>query len=387
MLTLLVFAVVLMGAVLLSSLAERSVLSTAVLFLAAGFACGPAALNLVNIVPAGLVITRFVELALFSVLFTDGMNMTTRRLREVWRLPGRALLIGLPFTLLLVAAMARALTDLNWTETLLLGAALSPTDPVFAGAIIGAPKVPRRLRELLNVESGLNDGLALPLVVGLLSISGPSGGSFGEAVLQALLGVAIGIAVPVAAVRLNRTRLFGVSQAYAPIGAFAVGLLVLSIASLTEANVFLAAFTAGMTLATIAPAAHEAFEPLGEPVSEMLKLSTLLLFGASMSMALWTSLGVSASLFVVFVLLIARPAAIALSLLRTELSTRETIAAAWFGPKGFASVFFAFLILHADIPRAHDIFQLVAAVVTVSIVAHSSTDVLVARWFSTPAPS
>jgi NhaP-type Na+/H+ or K+/H+ antiporter len=96
---------------------------------------------------------------------------------------------------------------------------------------------------------------------------------------------------------------------------------------------------------------------------------------------------VAATLFVVFVLVIARPVAIAISLLRTELSTRETIAAAWFGPKGFASVFFAFLILHADIPSGGEIFQLIAAVVTVSIVAHSSTDVLVARWFSTPAHS
>jgi sodium/hydrogen antiporter len=104
-------------------------------------------------------------------------------------------------------------------------------------------------------------------------------------------------------------------------------------------------------------------------------------------MTLWSSLGGGAAVFVVLVLLIARPAAIAVSLLRTDLSMRETIAAAWFGPKGFASVFFAFLILHSDIPSANELFQLVAVVATASIVAHSSTDVLVARWFSAPAQS
>jgi NhaP-type Na+/H+ or K+/H+ antiporter len=381
MVVVLVFAIVLLLAVLLSALAKRSVLSTAVVFLAAGVLCGPGVLGLIPTEPHNDLIVRFAELALFSILFTDAMHLTIGRLRDVWRLPGRALLIGLPITLVLIAVLARTITGLNWPEAWLVGAALSPTDPVFSAALIGAQRVPRRLRELLNVESGLNDGLALPLVIGLLSVNGSESASFGAAASEAALGVAVGTIVAWAAVRLNRTAVFGVSEEYAPIGVFAVGLLVFSITSLIHANEFLAAFAAGVTLSSTADQAQKAFRPFGEPLSEILKLAALLLFAALISPQLLGSLGLGEYLFAILVLIAARPLAIFLSLLGTDMSARETIAAGWFGPKGFASVFFGLLILSSGVAEADRIFHLVALVIAASIVAHSSTDVFVARWF------
>lgn len=136
------------------------------------------------------------QLALFSVLFTDGMKVGWSDLRSAWRLPGRALVLGLPLTLIVTALLARYIAGLPWLQCFLIGAVLAPTDPVFAAAIVGRKEVPGRLRHLLNVESGLNDGLALPLVLVLLGVGG--GTDVGVTVLaeEIVLGLLVGVFVP-----------------------------------------------------------------------------------------------------------------------------------------------------------------------------------------------
>ena len=146
-------------------------LSTAVLFLIVGFALGPTATGVLQISSDSPEVSVIAELALFVVLFTDGMKSGWQDLRSAWRLPGRALGWGLPLTLVITALLAHYLVGLGWAESFLVGAILAPTDPVFAAALVGNHRVPRRLRHLLNVESGVNDGLALPFVVLFLAIS------------------------------------------------------------------------------------------------------------------------------------------------------------------------------------------------------------------------
>ena len=151
-------------AVLVSALAKRTILSTAVLFLVAGFVLGPDTTGVLDVRADSPIVGTLAELALFAVLFTDGMRVGWADLRSAWRLPGRALGWGLPLTLLVTAVAAHYVAGLGWAESLLIGAILAPTDPVFASALVGNDKVPARLRHLLNVESGVNDGLALPFV-------------------------------------------------------------------------------------------------------------------------------------------------------------------------------------------------------------------------------
>jgi sodium/hydrogen antiporter len=127
--------------------------------------------DLLTIRPEDPLTIRLAELALFAVLFTDGMRVGVRDLAYAWRLPGRALILGLPMTLLLTAVLAHFVAGLPWAASFLVGAVLSPTDPVFASALVGREEVPLRLRRLLNVESGVNDGLALPIVVILLAVA------------------------------------------------------------------------------------------------------------------------------------------------------------------------------------------------------------------------
>jgi NhaP-type Na+/H+ or K+/H+ antiporter len=379
---LLAFAAVLLMAVLLSSLAHRTILSTAALFLVAGFVLGDGVTGAVSLAPDDAVVGTLAELALFAVLFSDGMRVGWADLRSAWRLPGRALGWGLPLTLLVTALLARYVVGLGWAESLLIGALLAPTDPVFAAALVGNERVPPRLRHLLNVESGVNDGLALPFVVVFLAIAaGSEDLHLGELGLELVVGIAIGVLVPWAAILLERTRFFSASTAYEPLNAIAIGLLVLALGKATHGNLFLAAFAAGITVATFGERQRESFERFGELIAEILKLAALLVFGVLITPGFLGEIGWRGWLFAVFALMAARPLAIWVAFLRSRLSGREQAAVMWFGPKGFASVVYALLVLESGIPAADQIFHLAAGTIVISILAHSSTDIVVARWF------
>lgn len=313
---LLTFAIVLLAAVLVSALANRTVLSTAVLFLVAGFLVGEGVLDLVPLRPEDPVVELTAELALFAVLFTHGMKVGFRDLRAAWRLPGRALGIGLPLVMVLTALLGHYVVGLPWVESFLLGAILAPTDPVFASALVGNDKVPGRLRHLLN--------------------------------------------------------------------AFAIGLIVYAVTVTVDGNLFLAAFAAGVTVASFGPAQRESFEHFGELIAELRKLLALLMFGALISPQFLGEIPWQGWVFAVLAIVVARPLSLVPSFVGTPLTVREQLAAMWFGPKGFASVVYGLIVLGSGIAHADEIFHLVALTIVLSILAHSSTDVVVARAFDQP---
>ncbi len=379
---LLAFAVVLLAGVLISGLAHRSVLSTAVLFLVAGFLLGDGMLGVVHLRPRDQLVSTLAELALFSVLFTDGQRVGLNDLRSAWRLPGRALVLGMPLTFLVTALLAVGVAGLPWPEALLVAAVLAPTDPVFAAAIVGREEVPGRLRHLLNVESGLNDGLALPVVLVLLTVVGGPDVEYAALAGELGLGVAIGVLVPLIATVLLRSRFTATTSVYESLTSVSVGLIVLSLAELTHANLFLAAFAAGITIATAAPELRDSFHEFGELATELLKLVAIMVFGALISPQFLGEVPASGYLFALLALVVARPVAIALSFLGSRLPWPEQAAVAWFGPKGFASVVYGLIVLDSDALRADEMFHLVAIAVVLSILAHSSTDVPIAHYFA-----
>lgn len=383
MTVLLVFAAVLLAAVLLSDLAQRSVLSTAVLFLVAGFVLGP---SVVGILPAGGanndLVLQLAELALFTVLLTDGMRVGARQLASAWRLPGRALLLGMPLVFLLTTAAAWAIAGLGLVEAALLGAVLAPTDPVFASAIVGREEVPARLRHLLNVESGINDGLALPVVLVLLSVLGGEDTSAAFLVSELAGGVAIGVVVPLVAVKLEKSRWLAAKEGHRVLLVVAAGLLVFALCRTFHANLFLGGFAAGITLATVSPEFAAAFHDLGEMAAELLKLLALLVFGASISPEFLAEIPWTGYLFALITLLAIRPVALQAALARSVLTRPERLVAGWFGPKGFASVVYGLLVVESAVEASNEIFHLTALVIVASMIAHSSTDVAVASWFS-----
>jgi len=379
---LLSFAAVLLLAVLVSALAHRTILSTAALFLVAGFLLGPQTTGVLDVQADSSIVNTLAELALFAVLFTDGMRVGWQDLRSAWRLPGRALGWGLPLTLLITAVLAHYVAGLGWAESLLIGAVLAPTDPVFAAALVGNEKVPYRLRHLLNVESGINDGLALPFVILFLAIATGSGDlHLDELATELAVGLVIGVAVPALAIALERTRWFSASALYAPLNGVAIGLLVLALGQATHGNLFLAAFAAGSTIATFGPRQRAAFEHFGESVSELLKLAALLVFGALISIEFLGEISWPGWVFAVLAIFLARPVALAIAFIRSGLAPREQAAAMWFGPKGFASVVYGLIVLKSGIDAADEVFHLVALTIVISILLHSSTDVVIANAF------
>ncbi|NGO70901.1 cation:proton antiporter [Streptomyces boncukensis] len=386
-----VFGVALLVAVLLSGLAARTVLSTSLLFLVGGALVSDGFLGLIHITPDSGIVSTTADLALFAVLFTDGMHVSFPALRANWKNPARALGLGMPLAFAGMALVAHFVAGLDWTTALLVGAVLAPTDPVFASAIVGRQEVPAKLRQLLNVESGINDGLALPVVLVFIAAAGPTAGhvdaDLGSISTELALGLAFGVLVPLIVIGLTRLRGIGAEPKLQPLLPLAIGVILYASCHLTHANPYLAAFSAGAVLTAVSPEAERAFQPLGVALAELAKFAALLVFGALLTPSLFGDLSFGGYVAVVLAIVLIRPASLLLSLIGTRFSRKERLVGAWFGPKGFASVVYGLLVLQAGIPQGDEAFTLIAVCVALSIVLHSSTDVPIARAFDVQEPS
>jgi sodium/hydrogen antiporter len=383
---LLVFGTGLLLAVLMSSLASRSPLSTSAVFLVVGLVAGPMVLDVVDL--PDHVVERFAEVALFTILFTDGQHAPWRTVRAHWGPPARALLIGMPLTFALVTVVAHWVAGVPWPAAVVLGAVLAPTDPVFASALVGRDDVPRRVRDLLNIESGLNDGLALPAVLILVSLGGgqPEGWSTEPWTLlgELVLGVVLGVTLPTLVWLVIRIPGVGSVETLRPLGPLAIAVLLFATCELLEANSFLAAFVGGSVIATLAPAVSESFRGTGEIVSEVVKGAALIAFASLLDRETFAGAGWTGWVAAALVLIVTRPLPILLVLAGTTLSPRERISVAWFGPKGFASVAYAVIVGFSGMPGSQAVLDVAAVTVLLSIIAHSSTDVAVAGWLQAP---
>src|SRR2546421_3108818 len=196
--TLLVFGALLALGALTSGIAKRSFLSLTPMFVLTGFVLGQGGLGVLHFHARSPFITDLATVALIVILFRDGLEVDAELLQTHWHLPLRKLVLAMPLTLGIVAIAAKALTNLGWLECLLLGALLSPTDPVLSSSVVTNPRVPQVIRHSLNLESGLNDGLALPAVLAFAAAVTIGGGHFvwWRFVLEDLtIGFATGIVV------------------------------------------------------------------------------------------------------------------------------------------------------------------------------------------------
>ncbi len=376
----LAFSISLLIAVLLSGVARRTIISTTILYLIAGMFIGSLQLPVVNqLISSQSFLQQFVTLAMLAVLFPDGMKVNLNELRHVWMLPARALFLGLPLTIGIIAIIAHLFAGLYWYQALLVGAVLSPTDPVIATSII-QPNVPQKLRSLINIESGLNDGLALPIILAILSIFGFRKAALGSWVYEVLLGFVLGLVIPWVISRLATLKPNLVTPNFAPLLGFSVLMLLISLSSLVHANEFIAAYAGGIGMATFGKRFRDSFLELGEPLAELLKLAAILFFGAVFSIDFLKSLNLTQFGFAILVLFLARPLVFLVILFRSSLTWRERLAAAWFGPRGFSSVVYALLLISYGIQTSQSLFALIAWVIVFSILLHSTTDHLLSNW-------
>ncbi|MGH2962141.1 MAG: cation:proton antiporter [Solirubrobacterales bacterium] len=367
----------------LSGVTRRTVLSISVLAVSAGIVLAAADLVSVNARDPGLF--EIVELALILTLFSDGMFVERELLGRHWGPAARALAVAMPVTMGLLAVGAYLVfPDLSWAEAFLLAAILSPTDPVVTSAVVTAQRVPPMIRHTLNLESGLNDGLALPFVLFFLVLATP-GGDAGQEALELLgeaaFGAVVGIALGVIGGRLhNRLPGGGITARYEGIYAVGFGLAAFGLADVTLGNGLIAAFVAGIALAREEHEVPESFVAFADNVSSIFAVITFFLFGALIVATGYEGSAWALVVFIPFALLIARPVAVMAALAGTRLPRVQKLFVAWFGPKGVASMLFALLVLDRAVAEGSLVFDVAAFVILVSILAHGLTDTVGARW-------
>ena len=369
----------------LSGLMKGTVLSASVL--SVGLGIGLAATGVVQVEANDQAIVELIELALVLTLFSDGMFVERELLARHWSPVARALTIAMPITLALLALAGKLLfPDLSWAEAFLLGAVLSATDPVVTSAVVTSKLVPESVRHTLNLESGLNDGLALPFVLFFLVLATPGGDAATEAaklVGQAAVGAVIGFALGALAGRLHpRLPGGGLTARYEGIYAIGFALFAFGLAEVTWANGLIAAFVCGIAMAATERDVPEGFVEFAEASSAILQVITFFVFGG-----LIVATGFHHSIppligFVLFALLVARPAAVLISFLRTGIPRSEKLFMAWFGPKGVASMLFALFVLKSEVENAGLIFDIASLAIIASIIAHGLTDTVGARWMA-----
>jgi sodium/hydrogen antiporter len=384
-----VFGVLLVGGALISGLARRSFLSLTAAFVVAGFVVGDGGLELVNFDPTSGFVQGLAVVALILILFWDGLDVDKELLQEAWHLPLRKLLLAMPITAVVIALATYALTDLGWTESFLVGALLSPTDPVLSSAIVNNPRVPRLIRHSLNLESGLNDGLALPAVLALTaSAAGDEDFTWWSFVLQDVgVGVATGVLVAFVGSRLMPGgQVLGdeISRHQKALYALGVAFSAYGIATLPpEGNGLIAVFTAAIAFGIWRPDIAGAFEAQSEDIIELVKLGVFLVFGAILTLDGLFGDGLAAVGIVACALLVARPVAVFVALSGAgEVDAAEKAFMAWFGPKGVATMTFALFVLGSGLAEGERVFNIAALAVLVSIIAHGLTDHAGSEWIA-----
>ena len=366
-----------------SGVMRGTVLSISVLAVGAGLILAEA--GAIHVDAEDEVVIHLFELALIITLFSDGLFVERELLFLHWSPPVRALVLAMPITLVLLALAAKGLfSELSWAEAFLLGSVLSATDPVVTATVVTSQRVPAAIRHALNLESGLNDGLALPLVLFFIILASPGGdaGSEGAKLVgEAAFGAVIGLALGVGSGRITHHMPGGgIVRRYEGIYALGVGMLAYGLADVTLGNGLIAAFVCGIAMAVAEHDIADDFVDFSENVSSILQVLTFFVFGG---LIIATGYNGSVPLliaFIAFALLVARPVAIWLSFLRVDMPKPHRAFVAWFGPKGVAGMLFAVLVLNSDVGEGSVIFETAAFVILVSIIAHGLTDTLGARW-------
>ena len=387
--TVLVLGGLLVLGAFLAGLAHRSFLSLTAVFVVAGFVLGRGGADVLHFDPLSGFVTGLATVALVVILFRDGLEVEAEMLQQAWHAPLRALVIAMPLTCVLVAMFAKLVTDLTWTEAFLLGALLSPTDPVLSSSVVTNPRVPRVIRHSLNLESGLNDGLALPAVLAFAAALNPAEKNFvwWQFVLEDVgFGLAVGLAFGFAAAYLlPRGRALGheISPREKALYALGVAFATYAVAVKTpHGNGFIAAFVAAIVLGIIRPDIRECFESRSEELIEVVKLGVFVVFGSLLTFSDLFNDGWAAAAIVVATLVLIRPLSIFVSLAGTQFSTAAKAFMGWFGPKGVATMAFSLLVLSKNIEAGRRIFDIAALAVITSIIAHGLTDTPGSDWMA-----
>jgi sodium/hydrogen antiporter len=371
-------------------------ISAPMVFVAVGILCGPHVLGFADFNPAGQAGLLVAEIALVIVLFADASRSDLRELKTDGALSARLLAIGMPLIFITgTAAGAMLLTGLEFWEAAVLAAILAPTDAALGHAVVSSKRVPLKIRQTLNVEAGLNDGLSIPFLFLFLGLAADqasldAAGWFTFGVQQVLIGAVVGIvagggggwliehAVERRAMTHTFKRLVMVALA---VGAWAL-------ADTVGGNGFIAAFVAGLNVAVFRSHFGGPILDFAEREGQLLSLIVFFVFGtAAIGFLEPTTLGVV--IFAVLVLTVVRMLPAAVALAGTGLSRPSVAFIGWFGPRGLASIILALVVLdeEPDLPGLELILAATTLTVLASVFLHGLTSRPLARAYGNKVDS
>ena len=371
------FAAIVFVFALVSRRVERLDVTAPMAFIVAGMLFG--ATHLFNASINNEVLLLIGSIALVLVLFTDASRINISLFRVNAELPARLLIVGLPLTIAVGAVIAALLfTNLTIWQAAIIGAVLAPTDAGLGQAIVTSERVPVRIREALNVESGLNDGGSVPFLLVFLALAAIQEGveppSFWiVAVEQIGIGVVVGLLVGIAGGWLIRsaTQRGWMTRTFKRLSFLALAVLAWGVAGPIGGSGFIAAFVGGFATGATVGEVEEAATDFSEAEGELLLLAVFFLVGVVATSLLGT-LNWTIVLYAILSLTVIRMLPVAISLIRTKLRRSSVLFLGWFGPRGLASIVLMLVALEepALAPLAPQIATIVLVTVILSVFAH-----------------
>ncbi|HEY4901546.1 MAG TPA: cation:proton antiporter [Terriglobales bacterium] len=379
MIYLAIFVVLLFGYALVSRRLEQTVLTAPIVFTLAGMIMFPALPTILEMGFNANVFLRLAEIGLVLLLFTDASRTDFKLLRSIGNLPIRLLSTGMLLTIFLGTVVARLVfPDLSLWEAGILAAILAPTDAGLGQVIVNSPRLPTRIRQALNVEAGLNDGLSVPFLLFFMALADAKieGGSASLAkfIWQQLgYGLLVGATIGLAGGWLLgwARRREWVSESFRQVGVVALPLLCLVISEIVGASMFIAAFVAGLSVQVGSNDAGKDSVEFTEEWGQLFNLAVFFLFGV-LVLKDWPQYSMTIVLYAVLSLTVVRMIPVALALMGTGLSPASVVFMGWFGPRGLASIVLGLVYLEQGLYLPGESTTRLAVIVTValSIFAH-----------------
>ena len=362
---------------------ERSWISGPIVFTAVGLILGPYGLGLLGLNITGDELRLLAELTLAMVLFTDAANADFGVVRRNLGLPERLLLIGLPLTIALGYFFAALVFPaLDTLEIALLAAILAPTDAALGKPVVTNPKVPAAMREGLNLESGLNDGICVPIVVLLLGLAvgtqveGDAALHVARVVGEAIgIGLAVGLALTwltIQMVRFAEARGW-ISEHWVEIPVVALAAACFTAAQAAGGSGFIACFVGGLLLSGLGSRHKEELLRGAEHMGEALALLTWVAFGGIVVARMIERATWPAIIYAMLSLTVIRMVPVFLCLIGTRTTTLDKLFIGWFGPRGLATIVFAVLVLDEKLPGNDTVILAAGWTVLLSVIAHGVT--------------
>jgi len=379
-----IIGIVIIVSALLSGLVDKSGLPQVAVFILIGAALGPAGFGVFDMKLDSPVLRVVATLSLTLVLFTDAVTLSIKEVRRHAALAFRMLGPGTVLCAALTALAAWWLLGITPASAAILGAALASTDPVLLRGLLRRRDISSEARQALQLESGLNDVVLLPIVVVAIALSGhldPSVGSFskmgfGLFILGPGAGIAIGL-LGVAALDLIRKKV-GIRRDYESLYSLGVAFSAFAAAEAVHGSGFLAAFAAGLTIAALDVELCDCFIEYGGVTAEMLLLFTFVIFGSSLIWSGFSGLDLRTVIFAIFAILIRVPVYL-LSLIGSRVDRRGRLLIAWYGPSGLSSLLLVLLPVFAGVAGSDRLFRISALIVLISILVHGVSPMLLAR--------